>query len=789
MDHDADIKALQRQLDEANAALGALRESEAHYRSLYNSFDEGFMEVEVVQDADGRYIDIRYLTCNPALERLTGLKDVEGRLLSEVLPDPEPEWVERYGYVARTGEAIRFEMPASGLGRWFSVYLARLGHAGSRRVVAVYNDITERKRAELASRENEERKAFLLRFSDALRAEPSAEAIAERALRMLSEQMQLDRCYVGIYRLAEDRGEFPHQVHDNRLLPLPANVRLSSFPKVLRIAFERTLVIDDVLKMEGLSDSERASFDGIGVVALITATLRKGENNPLWAICAASSGPRVWTQDEVALVEEVAERTWAAGERARADAALRDSEARFAQFAASSTEVLSIRRADTMEMEYLSPAFATVYGVTPNEAMDGVEHWARLIVPEDRGAALEHLESARRGEAVVHEFRIRRPSDGAFRWIRNHDFPLQNDDGIKWIGGIATDVTEAKLSVEHQSILLAELQHRVRNILALLRALLKRTADTAPSVADYEALMTGRLMALARTQALLTRATNVGVEIGGMIRKELNAQAYQEGQYELSGPQLMISPKAAEVLSLAIHELATNALKYGAFSAPEGKVVVTWRVLQPDGMDVLRLDWTEHRPAPADWLAPTRKGFGSQLIEQHVPYELAGRGELEIRPQGAQAWIEFPLQPGASILETDAPALTTVFGGSIDMTTEVSLAGQTVLVLENDFYLAQDAASALQGAGAEVIGPCRDPAGAIEAMAGRAPTAAVLDINLGSGPSFEVAKLLRKSGVHFVFLTGYDQAALPMEFADVVRLQKPAEPREIVRAVAALVQS
>ena len=217
--------------------------------------------------------------------------------------------------------------------------------------------------------------------------------------------------------------------------------------------------------------------------------------------------------------------------------------------------------------------------------------------------------------------------------------------------------------------------------------------------------------------------------------------------------------------------------------------MVTWRVLQPDYVDVLRLDWTEHRPAPADWLAPTRKGFGSQLIEQHVPYELAGRGELEIRPQGAQAWIEFPLQPGASILETDAPALTTVFGGSIDMTTEVSLAGQTVLVLENDFYLAQDAASALQGAGAEVIGPCRDPAGAIEAMAGRAPTAAVLDINLGSGPSFEVANLLRKSGVRFVFLTGYDQAALPMEFADVVRLQKPAEPREIVRAVAALVQS
>ncbi|WP_425998779.1 PAS domain S-box protein [Caulobacter sp. DWR1-3-2b1] len=789
MEHDADIEALKRQLDEANAALAALRKSEAHYRTLYSSFDEGFMEVEVVQDADGRDIDIRYVTVNPALERLTGLRDIEGRLSSEVVPNREPEWVERFGQVARTGEAVRFEMPASGLGRWFSVYLARIGPAGSRRVVAIYSDVTEGKRAELASQESGERQAFLLRLSDALRAEPSAEAITNRALRMLMEQMRLDRCYNGIYRLAEDIGEFPHQVHNDRLPPLPAQVRLSDFPDALQVAFSRTVVIDDVVKMEDLSDVDRAGFNGLGMRALIAATLRKGENNPLWAICAVSTAPRGWTKGEVSLVEEVAERTWAAVERARAEAALRESDERFAQFAASSTDVLWIRRADTMEMEYLSPAFATVYGMDPNEILGGVHRWAALIVPDDRDVALGHLETARQGEATVHEFRIRRPSDGAFRWIRDHDFPLRDKNGVKWIGGIATDVTEARLLVEHQSILLAELQHRVRNIMAMLRSMVTRTARTASDVAGYESSVTGRLMALARTQALLTRAANVEVEITALVRQELEALADHEGQYVLTGSEVVISPKAAEVISLAVHELATNALKYGALSTPEGRVEVNVRVLHADVAPRLRLEWSERRPAPPDWSPPKRKGFGTQLIEQRVPYELRGRGEVVIEPEGVKAFIEFPLQPGASILETDAPMLSVVYGGAIDMTGEPSLAGQSVLILEDDFYLAQDAATALREAGAEVIGPFATIEDATEAIKSRRVTAAMLDVNLGNGPSFEVADAMRGAGAPFVFVTGYDQDTIPAEFAHVVRLEKPIEPRDIVRAIGALAEA
>ena len=720
---------------------------------------------------------------------------------------PSQAWLENYipvedhaSTLAAIGEAVRTKANFNhehrvrqidgGMGWAVSRAVPILDPAGSiLEWFGAAQNITATKQAEAARREGEEQQAFLLKLSDALRAEPNAEAMSERALRMLMEQMRLDRCYVGIYRLAEDTAEFPHQVHDDHLAPLPAQVRLSDFPEAFEIARDRTLVIDDVGGMEGLSDGDRASIEGLDIRALIAATLRKGENNPLWAIVATSTAPRVWTQGEASLVEEVAERTWTAVERARTETELRESEARFSQFAASSTDVLWIRRADTMDMEFLSPAFATVYGMAPERAMGAVQHWGALIVPEDRDAALGHLELARRGDPAVHEFRIRRPSDGTFRWIKDHDFPLFDENCVKWVGGIGTDVTEAKLLAEHQSVLLAELQHRVRNIMAMLRSVVKRTAATAESVAAYEGLIIGRLMALARTQTLLTRGVDVGVEIGLIVREELEAQADHQGQYSLSGPEVVISPKAAEVLSLAIHELATNALKYGALSVSEGMVEVAWQVHGADGSPLLRLDWTERRPAPADWSPPTRKGFGSQLIEQRVPYELRGRGEIVIGPEGARAFIEFPLQPGASILETTAPMPSGVSGGSIDMTGEPSLVGQTVLVLEDDFYLAQDATSALSEAGAEVIGPFGTTADALEAVKSHRITAAVIDVNLGAGPSFVIAHALREAGAPFVFLTGYDSKSIPKEFADVVRLEKPTGPRDIIRAVADLARA
>ncbi len=661
------------------------------------------------------------------------------------------------------------------------------GEVGGFLMVAV--ETTARRLAERALRRSEERQAFLLTLSDALRDLDDPVAVQQAAQRALGEHLGADRV-----AYAEDVGDGAHvdlkQDWTRGGPSIAGRYRYADYGRELMEALRagRPCVRPDIQADPLMTPAEKAAHATLGVGATLCVPLVK-QGRLVAILTVHYAGPHDFRPDEVAITEETAERTWAAVERARAEAALRGSEERFRHFANASSDILWIRSADTLALEFLSPAFEPIYGL-PREAVAGdPRRWGALIVPDDREAALRRLDEVRQGRSVTHEFRIRRPADGAFRWIRSTDFPLFGpEERVQRLAGIASDVTEAKQSAEHQAVLLAELQHRVRNIMAMIRSVTARTADTAMHVRDYAELLSGRLMALARTQALLTRAANLGVEVDALVRAELEAQAQDPGQYDLSGPPVTLAPKAAEVLSLAVHELATNALKHGALAGSRGRVVARWRLTRPDGRPWLRLAWSETRPPEPDWAPPAHRGFGTSLIEQRVPYELGGRGRLAVTREGAEASIEFPLGPAPSILETDAPVRTGVSGGALDMIGEPSLVGQRVLVAEDDFFLASDAEAALQAAGAVVVGPFPREEAALAALRAGGVTAAVVDINLGAGPSFETARALFQAGTPFIFLTGYDQAVIPAEFGDVVRLQKPIEPRHIVRAIARLVE-
>lgn len=482
-----------------------------------------------------------------------------------------------------------------------------------------------------------------------------------------------------------------------------------------------------------------------------------------------------------------------ATERRRSETTLRESEERFRQFAEASSDVLWIRDAASLELEVVSRAFQDIYdaGVDAVMGPGDLRRWTALVAPDDRAGALEHLERARAGEASTHVFRIMRRSDGAFRWIQDAAFPLRDDEGrVQRIAGITADITESRQSVEHQATLLAELQHRVRNILAIIHSIAVRTGHGAQTVEAYTELMVGRLMALARTQALLTRSANAGVEVGLLIRDEIEAQAEQPDQYAIEGAVVVVPPKAAEVLTLAIHELTTNALKYGALSEPEGRLSVAWTPFQRDGAPWLGIDWTEKRTTPlAAQTESRRRGFGTELIERRVPHELRGSGKLTFGPLGVQCRLEFPLVGGASILSTDAPSLARVPGGTIDMAGEADLAGRRVLVVEDDFLLASDAEQALKAVGAQVVGPFSTLRPARAALDAAALDAAVIDINLGDDSTLELARALQVRGVPFVFVTGYDDAVIPAEFDRVERLQKPVALRSVIRALARALSS
>jgi PAS domain S-box-containing protein len=648
-------------------------------------------------------------------------------------------------------------------------------------------ETTEQVNAEKALRESEERRAFLLKLSDALRPLIDADEIQRVAARLAAEHWGMAGAnYVRI----ETRSGVPYAIVRQSYVaegrePINGDYPLADFPGFTgRMLAGETMIVPEVASDPKLTELDKANWKAMDIANVMSVSLVK-EGRLVACFAVHGPLPKNWTIEDAQLLEEIAERTWAAVERTGVEAALRDSEERFQQFADASSGGLWIRDAHSLALEYASRAMATIYGVDPDESLGELKQWAAKIVPEDRERMLAHIDRAKAGEPVVHEFRIQRPSDGAFRWVRNTDFPLLDNGLVQRIGGIAEDVTEARLLTEHQGVLVAELQHRVRNIMAMVRSMTNRSAQGAESVDDYRSLLEGRLLALARVQTLLTREKNTGGSLRSIIESEITAQAHHGGQFELTGPDVTLSPKAVEVLTLAFHELATNALKYGALSTPDGRLSVRWRAFEKQGVPWIALDWIEERALPGEPIK--RRGFGSELIEGRIPYELRGSGRLVITSEGARCHLEFPLMSGESILETDAPKPAKIFGGILDMTGAADLTGKTVLLVEDDYYQAADTAAALRGAGAKVVGPCPDAETAREILEAETPTHAVLDLNLGGGgPRFEIAQLLMAQGVPFVLVTGYDPDVLPEKLKNVARLQKPVELRAVVEAVSQL---
>lgn len=335
-------------------------------------------------------------------------------------------------------------------------------------------------------------------------------------------------------------------------------------------------------------------------------------------------------------------------ERRETQLALHESDQRFREFGEASTDVLWMRNAWTSEWTYLSQAFEGIYGLEREKALSGdtMHNWAELILAEDREHALACIDRVREGQRATFEYRIRRPSDGQVRWLRNTDFPIRNSDGeIVRIGGIGTDITALKMAEAHQATLLAELQHRVRNTLAVVRSIARRTAENSTTAEDMLAHFQGRLDAFSRVQAALTRSPNATIDLTSLVEDELVAHAARDGhQVRIEGPAVALDPDTAETLSLAIHELTTNAVKHGALSSEPGRISVRWRVEGKGASRSLILSWAEIGVELPD-KPPKRERFGMELLRQSLPYELNAETTVELRSEGLRFELRMPLTP------------------------------------------------------------------------------------------------------------------------------------------------
>jgi two-component sensor histidine kinase len=197
-----------------------------------------------------------------------------------------------------------------------------------------------------------------------------------------------------------------------------------------------------------------------------------------------------------------------------------------------------------------------------------------------------------------------------------------------------------------------ELQHRLRNNLALMRSIMRRSIETAASAELFALHLEGRIGALSRTQAGVTAAGSIGLDLEELIRTELIANAVPEGRCVVRGPAVRLHASGAESLGLAIHELATNSLKFGALTAPDGQLAISWDVTG-DTPAALHLSWIESGITIVS-AAPRRRGFGQELIECTLPYQLGARTRLTFSAGGLECEMDIPLEACATLAKPAA---------------------------------------------------------------------------------------------------------------------------------------
>lgn len=332
-----------------------------------------------------------------------------------------------------------------------------------------------------------------------------------------------------------------------------------------------------------------------------------------------------------------------AGER------LRENEQRFRLLATSIPQLVFLTRSDGSRT-WPSPQWIAFTGIGFDDSLGS--GWLEAVHPDDREATQSAWQDARsKGEYYI-EHRVRRGADGEYLWHQTRAKPLEggNATSSDWVGTM-TDINDLRGLQNRQHVLMAELQHRTRNLLSVVQSIANQTIRTSESLNAFGTQFGSRLRALSRVQSLLARVEDQVIDLHALVAAEL--AAHSEGEVDskkisVGGPTVALPPNAAQALGLALHELTTNAVKYGALAQPTGKLAVTWEVKADSPTAEVALEWRESGVAMPSPGPPRRKGYGSELIERALPYQLRAKTLLEFGPDGVRCAILVPI-PRASM--------------------------------------------------------------------------------------------------------------------------------------------
>jgi PAS domain S-box-containing protein len=466
-------------------------------------------------------------------------------------------------------------------------------------------------------------------------------------------------------------------------------------------------------------------------------------------------------------------------DRKRAEELLRESEERLSAIVRTAVDAIIVI-GEEGQIQSVNPATERLFGYAAGEFAG---RNVSMLMPEpDRSLHDAYLAAYRRTGVgkligIGREVQARR-KDGSL-------FPADlavtewRAGGKRFFTGIVRDITERKQREEQVQLLLREVNHRSKNMLTLVQAVARQTVASNPN--DFLDRFGERVQAMAASQDLLVKSGWKGVALAELVRSQLaHFKDLIGSRIELAGPPLAISAPAAQAIGMAVHELATNAGKYGALANASGLISVAWSVESRCGQEpVFTMIWRERGGPPVK--APARQGFGTAVMCEMTEMSLSAEVGLDFEATGltwrlgcaAEEVLEESQSARASRSAAAPPASVSA----------PARCGPAILVVEDEPLVAMEITRVLKRAGFEIVGPARTVGQGLELLRAKGCDAAVLDINLGKETSELVALELKERGTPFVTLSGYTLAQHPPAFHGAPALAKPLRPEVLVTEI------
>ncbi|MGH9805726.1 MAG: response regulator [Terriglobia bacterium] len=412
-----------------------------------------------------------------------------------------------------------------------------------------------------------------------------------------------------------------------------------------------------------------------------------------------------------------------------------------------------------------------IFGVDPKDFVVAPESIRTRVHPDDwHNFQIGFERIGKEGNAHQLEFRIVRP-DGQVRWcVGSAAATVDSNNRVVRVSGVTFDITGRKEAEERQTLLAREVDHRAKNALALVQSILRLTR--AKSLPAYVSAVEGRIKALSRAHTVLSQSRWKGADLRGLVDEELAPYRVSGAEkIKTNGPEVLLQPAPAQTIALALHELATNAAKYGALSSMSGKLQFSWQFSN----DNLVLDWNETGGPFIG--APGTRGFGTRIILASIEGQLRGHADFKWRKEGLRCMISVPLCNAMETVSRESHDVAEATAANVC----IALDGGSIMLVEDETIVALALSDLLTDLGFSVIGPFNRVSDACRALAENQVDAAILDINLDGEMVYALAQMLNDRKIPFVFATGYGPESIAPEFENIPVLQKPIEKDMLTR--------